>query len=93
MISLQDKTKTTWFKESLGGNVSKELILKRILEEPDFIKCVKFNNSLNKYLLANESADDSVIARLLMLTEEEVEEIYQEAVDILRKSMVGSGKE
>ena len=73
--------------------MSKELTIKRILEEPDFIKCIKFNNSLNKYLAANENVDDSVIARLLMLSEEEVEEIYQEAVDILRKNMVGSGKD
>jgi len=93
MINLQNKTITTWSKESLGVNVSKELTIKRILEDPDFIKCAKYNNSLNKYLVANENVEDSAIARLLMLTEEEVEEIYQEAVDLLRQGMVGSGKE
>jgi hypothetical protein len=73
--------------------VSKELTIKRILEDPDFIKCAKYNNSLNKYLAANENVKDPVIAKLLMLTEEEVEEIYQEAVDILKNGMVGSKKE
>lgn len=73
--------------------MSKELTLRRILEEPDFVKCIKYNNSLNKYLAANEKIEDSTIARLLMLTEEEVEEIYQEAIDILRQGMLESNKE
>jgi hypothetical protein len=68
--------------------VSKEDLKKRILEDPDFIKCLKCGNSLNTYLNRNAGElENSAIARLLMITEDEVEEIYQEAVDILKKAL------
>jgi hypothetical protein len=62
------------------------------MEESDFIKCPKHQNSLAHYLSNNDNIHDSVIARLLMISEEEVEKIYKESIDILRKSMVGSKK-
>jgi hypothetical protein len=74
--------------------VSKEDVKKRILEEPDFVKSYKYGNSLNKFLTRNtKELDDATIARLLMIEKYEVEEIYQKAVDLLRKSMVASSEE
>lgn len=81
--------KTTSYRESLGVNVSKEDVKKRILEEGDFIKSYKYGNSLNKFLSRNtKELDDSAIARLLMINKDEVEEIYKKAVEILKKGMV-----
>lgn len=86
--------KTTSFRESLVVNVSKEDIKRRILEEPDFIKSHKHGNSLAKFLTRNpKELDDSAIARLLMITEEEVEEIYQKSIDFLKKAMLSSDDE
>lgn len=73
--------------------MTRDILLKKIAEDPDYIKCAKHQNSLAKYLLNNDSVNDSVIARLLMITEEEVDQIYKESIDILRKSMLGYKKE
>ena len=82
------------YKESLVVNVSKEDVKKRILEESDFIKSYKHGNSLNKFLARNtKDLDDSAIAKLLMVDKKEVEEIYQKAIDFLRKAMVESEDE
>lgn len=71
--------------------MAKEDLKKRVLEETDFIKSKKYGNSLNKYLANNDGVlTDSVVARLLMLSEEEVEEIYKECVCLLQKDMVDS---
>ncbi len=90
-----NREKTTYFRESLGVNVAnKEDVKKRILEEQDFIRAYKYGNSLNKFLSKNtKELDDATIARLLMIDKYEVEEIYQKAVDLLRKSMVESRNE
>jgi hypothetical protein len=86
--------KTTYFKESLVNLVSNDDIKKRILEDPDFIKCFKYGNSLTKFLSRNtEELKDHTIAKLLMITEKELEELYQEAVDKLRTSMLESEDE
>lgn len=75
-------------------NVSKEDVKKRILEESDFIKSYKHSNSLAKFLSRNtKELDDSTIARLLMIEKDEVEDIYQKAVDFLRNHMVQSEEE
>jgi hypothetical protein len=74
--------------------VDKEEFKKRILEEPDFIKCLKCSNSLTRYLTRNpKEADDSTIARLLMISEEEVDVLYKEAIDFLKLGMVDSVNE
>lgn len=66
-------------------------MLKRILDDEDYIRCPKFSNSLNKFTQKNsEGVENSTIARLLMMSEEEVERVYQEAVKMLRKSMDGN---
>lgn len=66
----------------------KEDIQKRIEADEDYIRSPKFSNSLNKFLAKNpDGAEDSVIARLLSMSEEEVEAIYQNAVEQLREEM------
>jgi hypothetical protein len=67
---------------------NKEDLKKRILEESDFVKSYKHSNSLNKFLARNtKELDDSTIARLLMIDKDEVEVIYQKAVEMLKKGM------
>ena len=69
--------------------MEKSEAMKRILEEEDFIHAPKFGNSLNKFLAKNDNLlQDGAIARLLMLSQEEVEAIYQESVIELQKEMV-----
>jgi hypothetical protein len=69
-------------------SLSKEDIKKKILEEKDFIKCPRSQNSLEKYLTKSaEIAEDKTIARLLMLEVTEVEEIYQDAISKIREDM------
>lgn len=73
---------------NLGETVDKTDIQKRILEEEDYARCPKYNNSINKFTAENsEGVENSVIARLLMISEEEVESKYQEAVLLLREEM------
>lgn len=74
--------------------MSKENVKRRILEETDFVKSYKYGNSLNKFLSRNtKELDDSTIARLLMIEKYEVEEIYQKAIEILKKGMIGENDE
>lgn len=68
--------------------MEKDEIQKRILEEEDYIRCPKCSNSVNKFLMRNpDGAEDSVIARFLMITEDKVKELWEEAVKLLRKDM------
>lgn len=66
----------------------KEDILKRIQLEDDYIRCKKFSNSLNKFLTKfSDGSEDAAIARVLMISEEEVQAIYAEAVSVIREEM------
>lgn len=88
------KTRTMLFRENLDENVTKEEMKKKILEDPDFIKSTKFDNSLSKLLSKNTKELENVaIGRLLMMTEEEVEDLYKKSVDILRSKMIDSKHE
>lgn len=70
--------------------IDKMEIQHRITTEEDYIRCPKFGNSLSRFTTKNsEGVENSTIARLLMMTEEEVEKIYQEAVQMLKDDMVG----
>ena len=85
---MPNNLKTTFFLESSVKSVSKDDIKKKILEEEDFIRSYKFSNSLNKFLSRNtKELDDSAIARLLMIEKHEVEEIYEKAVELLKKGL------
>jgi hypothetical protein len=69
--------------------IDKNEMLKKILEDEDYIRCPKFSNSINKFTAKNsEGVENSTIARLLMMTEEEVEQKYLEAVNMLREDML-----
>jgi len=71
--------------------MDKDDIERRIREEVDYIRYPKLSNSLERFLNKHpEGVEDPVIARLLMITEEEVQKIYEEAIDKLRASMVES---
>jgi hypothetical protein len=71
--------------------IDKTEIQNKIATEEDYIRCPKLDNSLNKFI-ANPKNSDGVktetIARLLMMTEEEVERIHQEAIQMLRDDML-----
>lgn len=60
-----------------------------IKSDKDFIYSKRFDNSLSKLLEKYpEGVPNKVIAQVLLITEEEVEKIVEEAVLSLRKSMV-----
>jgi hypothetical protein len=67
---------------------------KLIHDDEDFINAPKFGNSLDKFLAKNDNLlENGAIGRLLLLSEEEVEEIYQESVVELRKAINPDGEE
>lgn len=67
---------------------NKDEQLQRVLTEEDYIRAPKFSNSIAKFVARNsDGVDNSVIARILLLSEEEVEKIYQESLAILREEM------
>jgi hypothetical protein len=71
-----------------GKIMDRDDISKRVSEEEDYVRCPKCSNSLTKFLAKNsEGVEDSVIARLLMIPEEKVQEIYDDAIKKLREEM------
>lgn len=69
-------------------------IKNRILNDPDYVRCPKASNSLTKFLSKNpDGVEDITISRLLMVPEDEIEEIYEEAVEMLRESMKNDSDE
>jgi hypothetical protein len=62
---------------------------KRVLEEEDYVRAPKFGNSLMRFLSKyGDGVENATIARLLMMPEEEVEKLFQEAIEALKKDMV-----
>jgi hypothetical protein len=73
--------------------VEKDNILRKILQDEDFIYSPKFGNSLNKFLAKSEKIPhNAAIGRFLLISEEEVERLYQESIVKLRKGMVSDDK-
>lgn len=69
--------------------MEKDDVQKKINEEEDYIRCPKCSNSLTKFVAKNpDGVENNVIARLLSVPEDKVEEIYKEAIEKLRKDMV-----
>jgi len=68
-----------------------EEIKNKITEDPDFIGLKRFDYSLAKLLKRYEDnpegCPDRVIAHALMISEEEVELLYQRSISRLRKLM------
>ena len=57
--------------------------------DPDYIKSPKYGNSLSEYLAKVDKIPDSkAIARLLMITPQEVDAEYESAVQALRHRIV-----
>lgn len=80
-------------EDVLEQNVEKTEMEKKIKEEEDFIHSPKHQNSLNKFLTKNENPlENGAISRLLLITSEEVEAIYQESV-IELQDMIGTDEE
>ena len=70
--------------------IDKEQIKKQVLEQEDYIKSTKYSNSLSKVLQRYpDGVDNRAIARLLMMEPEEVEKIYNEAVEMLKDDLDG----
>jgi hypothetical protein len=68
--------------------MDKSEALKRVEKEEDFIRYPKLDNSLSKFLDENpDGVDDATIARLLAMSEEEVQAVYQDALLQLRTLM------
>lgn len=68
--------------------MEKSEMQKKIREIEDLIHSPKCQNSLNKFLSKTENVlKNSAIAKLLLITEEEVEKIYEESVAILKEKM------
>lgn len=71
-------------------NVERSEMEKKIREDEDFIHSPRAGNSLKKFLAKMENPpENTTIGRLLLLSEEEVERLYQESVVILREKMLG----
>lgn len=61
---------------------------KKIREEEDFIHAPKHQNSLQKFLAKTDNLlENGAIGRLLLISEKEVEAIYQESIVQLKKEM------
>lgn len=74
--------------------MNKDDIKKRIQTEEDYIRYPRFQNSLAKFISKNENGvSDSLIAKVLMITEDRVKKIYQEALSFLKKEMGQNDKD
>jgi len=61
---------------------------RKIAEDPDFVNVKRFDNSLKKMLERYpDGAPPKAIAQALLMTEEEVEELYQQVVLKLRAAL------
>ena len=67
----------------------KNELQQKVLNEEDYVRAPKFSNSLAKFVARNSyGVENATIARLLMIPEEQVEKIYEEAIVLLREDMV-----
>jgi len=61
---------------------------RKIVEEDDFIDCPKFKNSIKFLIEKNpDGVDDEVIAKVLNISVEEVNELYNNAITKLKKTL------
>lgn len=60
----------------------------KIQTDPDFINCPEFDNSLKKFADAHPNGvDEKTIAKVMMVTKDEVKKIYQSAIQNLRSKL------
>lgn len=64
-------------------------LLKKIQEHPDFIYAPRYKNSLMNFLKNNPQGteDFATIAKMLLLTEEQVRELYRSAIQKIQMSL------
>ena len=67
---------------------SKKTTKERILEETDFCYCPRLSNSISNLIEKNpDGVSNERIAKVLLLTEGDVEEIFESALVKLRASL------
>lgn len=67
----------------------RDAIRQRIKDEEDFIYCPRLGNSVEQLLEKNpDGIDDVRMTKVLLMSEEEIEQIYESALQKL-KSMIG----
>jgi hypothetical protein len=78
------------FEEILGaGIMDRDDVKKRIRDEEDYIRCPKFGNSLARLRSKHpDGVEDHMIAKILMLTEQEIQGLYDEAVEMLKEGIL-----
>lgn len=60
----------------------------KILQDEDFVDCPKFKNSIKKIKEKNpDGIDDKLIAEMLLLTPEELEILYLNSLQKIRKHL------
>lgn len=63
----------------------KKSLRKKIMEDPDFIYCPRLGNSLSKLVNKHpDGIDDERIEKVLLMTNKEIDVIYQAALEKLR---------
>lgn len=61
---------------------------KKIKEDSDYIHAPKHQNSLQKFVVKMEKPlENGAIGRLLLISSEEVEKLYEESITELKKEM------
>ena len=67
---------------------NKSKIKKKIEEEPDFIYIPRLGNSLEKFTqMYPEGVDDDKIAKVLLLSKEEVTSLFNSAINKIRLNL------
>lgn len=64
-----------------------EIKQKKILiaNDEDYVDCIKFKNSLKKVIEKHpDGTEDAFAAKIMLLTEEELNQIYQKTIEKLR---------
>lgn len=68
--------------------MTSKTVKKRIEEEEDFIYCPRLNNSLKKLISKNpEGVSDERICKVMIIEQEELDEIYESALQKFRKAL------
>lgn len=69
-------------------NKSKAKIKQRIEEEEDFVYMPRLGNSLEKFTeMYPDGVSDEKIAKLLLMEKEEVEAVFESAINKIRKNL------